>query len=211
MKHPHALLLVGALLLATGAGVHAERADRDQPMHIEADSLLHDEATQTSVFTGNVVITKGTIVLRGAKVQVHQDAQGYQSGVVTADPGKRAYFRQKRDTPKGAPDEYIEGEADQIDWNGRADTVTLKRRAELRRLRAGTLSDDVSGALITYNNATDVFSVDGAPRQAGGGGPAGDTRVRATLSPKEKPAPSAAPEAAPTPLRTSPQLATDPR
>jgi len=52
MKHSPALLLVGALLLTVVSGVRAERADRDQPMHIEADSLLHDETTQTSVFTG---------------------------------------------------------------------------------------------------------------------------------------------------------------
>ena len=105
MKHPPALLLAGVLLLAMGWSAHAERADREQPLHIEADNLLHDEATQTSVFTGNVVITKGTIVLRGAKVEVHQDPQGYQSGVVTAAPGQRAFFRQKRDTPREAPTE----------------------------------------------------------------------------------------------------------
>lgn len=209
MKHPHALLLTAALLLAVGSGAHAERADREQPMHIEADSLVHDEATQTSVFTGKVVITKGTIVLRGDKVRVLQDEQGNQSGVVTAAPGQRAYFRQKRDTPKGAPDEYIEGEAEEIDWDGRADTVRLRRRAELRRLRAGVLSDDVSGALITYNNATDVFSVDGAPRQAGG---KGDTRVRATLAPKESPAAAAPAPQAPGPsLRESPALAPPPQ
>ncbi|QXL83843.1 lipopolysaccharide transport periplasmic protein LptA [Comamonas sp. NLF-1-9] len=185
MKHRTALLPAVLLLLALAAGARAERADRDQPMHIEADSLVHDEAKQTSVFSGNVVITKGSIVLRGAEVQVTQDDAGNQSGVVTAAPGKRAYFRQQRDTPKGAPVEIIEGEAERIDWNGRTEVVKLTRRAELRRLRAGALSDEVSGAIITYNNATDVFSVDGAPRRAGD---KSDTRVRATLAPKEAPA-----------------------
>jgi hypothetical protein len=40
-------------------------ADRDQPMNIEADALRHDDQQQP-VFTGNVVVTKGTIVMRGA-------------------------------------------------------------------------------------------------------------------------------------------------
>lgn len=208
MKHSSALLLVGALLLTVVSGVRAERADRDQPMHIEADSLLHDETTQTSVFTGNVVITKGTIVLRGGRVEVHQDPQGYQSGVVTAAAGKRAFFRQRRDTAKGAPEEYMEGEAAEIVWDGRADTVRLKRSAELRRLRAGVLTDDVSGALITYNNATDVFTVDGAPRQAGN---KTDGRVRATLAPKETPAPAAAGQTGAPALRTSPELGPPPQ
>lgn len=208
MKHSPALLLVGALLLAAVGGVRAERADRDQPMHIEADSLLHDEAAQTSVFTGNVVITKGTIVLRGGRVEVRQDPQGYQSGVVTAEAGKRAFFRQRRDTARGAPEEYIEGEAAEIVWDGRADTVRLKRRAELRRLRAGVLTDDVSGDLITYNNATDVFTVDGLPRQAGN---KTDGRVRATLAPKETPAPAAAGQAGAPALRASPELEPPPQ
>ncbi|QEA12913.1 lipopolysaccharide transport periplasmic protein LptA [Comamonas flocculans] len=198
MKHRTALLPAVLLLLALAAGARAERADRDQPMHIEADSLVHDEARQTSVFSGNVIITKGTIVLRGAEVQVTQDDAGNQSGLVTAAPGKRAYFRQKRDTPKGAPVEIIEGEAERIDWNGRTEVVKLTRRAELRRLRAGTPTDDVSGAVITYNNATDVFTVDGAPRRAGD---KSDTRVRATLAPKEQP-PAAAPQGA----RDAPEL-----
>jgi hypothetical protein len=36
-----------------------------QPMNIEADALRHDDQQQP-VFTGNVVVTKGTIVMRGA-------------------------------------------------------------------------------------------------------------------------------------------------
>ena len=44
---------------------HAERADRDQPMHIESDALRHDELQQTSVFTGRVV--GGSLVIRGPR------------------------------------------------------------------------------------------------------------------------------------------------
>ena len=77
-------------------------------MNIEADALRYDDLKQTSVFTGNVVVTKGTIIIRGARIDVRQDPEGYQYGVVTAAPGKLAYFKQKRDA---GPDEWIEGEA----------------------------------------------------------------------------------------------------
>ena len=60
-------LLLTALAGASGVA-HAERADRDKPMNIEADALRHDELKQTSVFTGNVVMTKGSIVLRGGEI-----------------------------------------------------------------------------------------------------------------------------------------------
>ena len=64
------------------------------------------------------------------------DPDGYQYGVATAQPGKLATFRQKRD----GVDEYIEGEAERIEYDGKADTVTLRqprRDAALARRDAG--------------------------------------------------------------------------
>ncbi|MCD2510909.1 lipopolysaccharide transport periplasmic protein LptA [Comamonas endophytica] len=196
------LLLLSAL--ACGA-VQAERADRNKPMNIEADALRHDELQQTSVFTGNVVMTKGSIVLRGAQLDVRQDAQGYQFGTVKAEAGKRAFFRQKRDTQPGQPDEFVEGEAEVIEYDGKADNVRLIRRGELRRLRGTALTDEITGAVIVYNNLTDVFTVDGQARAPGGAtGAASGGRVRAVLAPKELP-PAAAPAPA-TNLRPSTTL-----
>ncbi len=156
------LLLLCALACASW-GVRAEKADRNKPMNIEADALRHDELKQTSVFTGRVVMTKGTIVLRGARLDVRQDPDGFQYGVVTAEAGQRAFFRQKRDTLPGAPDEYVEGEGEVIEYDGKADIVKFIRRAELRRYREATLTDELQGATIVYNNVTDVFTVDGQP------------------------------------------------
>ncbi|ART56599.1 lipopolysaccharide transport periplasmic protein LptA [Acidovorax carolinensis] len=190
------ILLLTALACAPGVGL-AEKADRNKPMNIEADALRHDELKQTSVFTGRVVMTKGSIVLRGARLDVRQDADGYQYGVVTAEPGKRAFFRQKRDTPAGAPDEFIEGESEIIEYDGKADNVRFITRAEMRRYRESVVTDDVSGAVIVYNNLTDVFTVDGQKKSAAsapGDAPASGGRVRAVLSPaKEQPAGVAAP------------------
>ena len=59
-------LLAGLFVLLAAAPALAERADRDKPMNIEADALRYDDAKQTSVFTGKVVLTKGTMVMRGA-------------------------------------------------------------------------------------------------------------------------------------------------
>ena len=195
------LLLLSAL--ACGA-VQAEKADRNKPMNIEADALRHDELKQTSVFTGNVVMTKGTIVLRGAQLDVRQDPEGYQYGTVIAEPGKRAFFRQKRDTLAGQPDEFVEGEAEVIEYDGKADNVKLIRRGELRRYRGTALNDEITGAVIVYNNLTDVFTVDGQARTPGAGtaaAPGG--RVRAVLAPKDQPpAPPAAPPASLRPSTT---------
>lgn len=192
------ILLLTALACPLGVA-HAEKADRAKPMNIEADALRHDELKQTSVFSGRVVMTKGSIVLRGARLDVRQDADGYQYGVVTAEPGKRAFFRQKRDTLPGAPEEFIEGEGEVIEYDGKADNVKFITRAELRRYRGAVLSDEITGAVIVYNNLTDVFTVDGkrGGTNAAGDAPAHGSRVRAVLAPKDPPPGAAAAEAAP--------------
>jgi lipopolysaccharide export system protein LptA len=147
-------------------------------MNVEADALRFDDLKQTSVFSGRVVLTKGTIIIRGAVIDVRQDPEGYQYGVVSAEPGKLAFFRQKRE----ALDEFIEGEGEAIEYDGRADTVKFIKTAQLRRYRGAALNDEFTGAVILYNNSTDVFTVDGVvARGASPGAPAG--RVRAMLTP----------------------------
>lgn len=187
MKHPLPLLPLALALALVAAPAGAEKADRAKPMNVEADSLRYDDVNQTSVFTGRVVVTKGTIVIRGARMTVKQGADGFQQGVVTSEPGKRAFFRQKRD----GVDEFIEGEAETIEYDGRADRVKFIGRAEMRRLRGAVVNDETTGALITYDNASDQFSVEGGAAGATPSSPGG--RVRATLAPRGAASAPAAP------------------
>ena len=178
---------IGLIAFACWAGVaSAEKADRDKPMNAEADALRYDDARQTSVFTGNVVITKGTIVIRGAQVEVRQDPQGNQFGVVTGNPGT---FRQKRE----GLDEFIEGEGSRIDYDSRADTVRFTGNAVLRRYKGSQLNDETRGNVIVYNNSTDVFTVDGGARSPAN--PSGRVRAMLTPVPKEPQAEPAVPPA----------------
>lgn len=196
--------LAVALLLAAGLWAAlpalAAQADRNAPMNIEADALRYDEARQVSVFTGNVVVTKGSIVLRAERVEVRQDEQGFQYGVATAAPGRIATFRQKRE----GVDETIEGEGERIEYDGRADQMKLISKAVMRRYRGDTLADETYGTIITYNNTTEVFTVEGGsgngltPSHPGG-------RVRAIIGPREDPPPPPRSGAAPA-LQPSPAL-----
>ena len=186
---------LACVLLASG--VRAERADRSKPMNIESDSLRYDDAKQSSVFTGKVVVSKGSIVMRGAQLEVRQDAAGNQFGVLRAEPGKLAFFRQKRDTRPGAIDEYMEGEAELVEYDGKADTVRFLQRAELRRYLGNTLNDEMTGVVIVYDNTTSVLTVDGGPASVRPDGPA--ARVRAVLTPRSEDARPAGGASAATP------------
>lgn len=187
-NNPFRTLVLVALMAASG-WAWADKADRNKPMNIEADSLRYDDVRQISIATGRVVITKGSIVMRGAKIEVRQDPEGYQYGVVTSGADARAFFRQKRDTV----DEFIEGEGDTIEYDGKADTVRFVQKAQLRRLRGSALADEITGAVIVYENLTDRFTVDGNAGKTATGAPAG--RVRAVLTPKQDVAPATAPAA----------------
>jgi len=187
------------VLLAAAPFGYAEKADRNKPLNVEADAGRYDDQKRVGTFTGNVVMTKGTLVMRAGQIEVRQGPEGYQFGVATAAPGKLATFRQKRD----GVDETIEGEAERIEYDGRADTVRFIGRAVIRRYRGGTLADETSGNVISYDNTAEVFNVTGGPTAATPANPGG--RVRAVITPRDTPPQPEAAASAP-PLKPSSAL-----
>jgi lipopolysaccharide export system protein LptA len=179
-------LALAATALAPGAA-RAERADRFKPLNVEADLPGKiDLANQFVVFNGNVVVTKGTMTIRAARIEVRETPDGYHTAVAIGGAGKPATFRQKRD----GVDEFIEGEAERLEYDGKTDTVRFVNRASVRRLRGALVADEISGNLVSYDSISEVFSVSGGatPTPTNPGG-----RVRAVLTPREG---SAAAEAA---------------
>ena len=174
-----------ALWALAPAVAWAEKADRDKPMNIEADRLDHDDLRKISIFQGRVIASKGTILFRGQTLEVREDPDGYQQGILLPAPGQRAFYRQKREGLQ----EFFEAEAERIEYDGRRDRVILSGRAELRRLRGTTLADEIQGQVIVYDNLSDQFTVDGAPRNTAGRSD-GTPRVRAVLTPKPKDPPA---------------------
>jgi lipopolysaccharide export system protein LptA len=151
--------------------LQAERADRDKPTNIEADKLQYDDAKQLTVFTGNVVLTKGTIVIRGDRLVLQQFPEGAQHAVAT---GKRASFRQKRE----GMEQIINGFANQIEYDSRTETLKLTGDGLIKRLECEVAIDEITGGVIVYNARTEQFSVDGkAPGDSSG-------RVRIIIQPR---------------------------
>jgi lipopolysaccharide export system protein LptA len=165
-------LLALAVVAAAAGAAYAERADRDKPVSIEADRMLADDARQTVEFEGRVVLTQGTFTLRADRITVRQDREGFQFGVAVGNP---ATFREKRD---GA-DEWIEGEARRIEYDGRAQRVELFDQARVARDK-----DEVRGNYISYDQRGEVYRVQGAKDYRPE--PARDERVRAVIQPKKR-------------------------
>ncbi len=170
------------LLAALALPAWAEKADREKPVNLEADRVTIDDVKQLAIFEGNVVLTQGTLQIRGDRMEVRQDKEGFKQGTTWGNP---AAFRQKRD----GYDEYIEGWAERIEYDGRSELMQMFNRAQLKRGQ-----DEVRGNYISYDARTEFFQVTGGAKTAAPGSPEG--RVRAVIQPKSKEKPPAAPPVA---------------
>lgn len=175
MKACLRLALFAAVAMLAAPVARAEKADRDKPVNLEADRVAVDELKRTQTFEGNVQLVKGTIVMRAARIVVTQDQGGFQHAVATGAPGgPLPHFRQKRE---GA-DEYVDGEAERIEYDARNEQAEFFNRAWIR---SGL--DEVRGQFISYDAKTEKYLVTSGPNgtraQAGSG-----ERVRAVIQPK---------------------------
>lgn len=173
--NPRCLLTLASLAFLT-APVHAEKADRDKPTNLEADSVHVDDQTQTQTFEGNVQLSKGTLVIRADRIVVTQDADGFQRGVATSTGGPLPHFRQKRE----GLDEYIEGEAERIEHDSKNEKTEFHSRAWVR---SGL--DEVHGQFISYDGKTENYVVTNGPNGTRAQPGSGD-RVRAVIQPRDK-------------------------
>lgn len=150
------LFLTAAMLLAASGLAHAEKADSTKPTKIDYDDLQVDDVHQVKTLTGNVVLTRGTLLLKSPKAVVTTDPEGYNYVVLTSVPGTLATFRQKRD---GEGDQWVDGEAERIEYNDKTDLVKLFSKAKVHRTEGGRLSDEVEGAFISYDSRKEQFAV----------------------------------------------------
>jgi lipopolysaccharide export system protein LptA len=138
--------------------------------------------TQTRIFEGNVVIAKGTMLIKADRIELKVDAEGYQTMLGTGSASKPATFKQKRE----GLDETVESQSTTLFFDGKADTILLTDQAIVRRVAKGLPQDEVRGAVIKYFNQTELYEVKGGPTSSDAGG-----RVRTVLAPRTSAAPDA--------------------
>ena len=165
----HKILFVPILMVGLSVPAFAEKADREKPVHLEADNVTLDDIRKVSVFDGNVLLIQGTLMLRADRLEAKQNSDGLQNVIAKGSP---VSFRQKRE---GA-DEYIEGFSSQVEYDNVEGVLRLIGDA---RLRKG--GDEIRGAQITYDAKTEFYKVIGQKGEPGASG-----RVRVIIRPKAK-------------------------
>lgn len=194
------LLIASMLTMALAAApALAEKADRTKPMVFTADKEGRlDGVNQRTELSGNVIITRGTLLLRAEKVDVRETRDGYHQAYASGTTGRQVSFRQARDIPG----EAIEGVADQLEYDTRTETVRFIGNANVRRTRGAAVAEEVTGAVIVYDSRTEVFTLEG-----GSASPNPNGRTRIVIMPRAEgaDAPASAPASA-LPLQPSTTL-----
>ena len=153
--------VVLALLMLPLAAL-ARTSDRNQPMNIDSatnDCNLTDDDGKCR-FTGNVVITQGSLEVRADSADVFRKAGEVDRIVLT---GRPATMKQTMDD--GAP---MNAKADNIEYRVREDTIILTGNYTVDSPKGSN-----AGQRMVYNTKTGNM-------QSGGDG----TRVRTVIQPK---------------------------
>jgi lipopolysaccharide export system protein LptA len=157
--------------LGIAAPAFAEAADREKPINFSGDSGDANMQARGGTLTGNVIITQGTLEIRADRIVFKQNADNSLSATAFGNP---VAIRQKRD----GVDEYYEGYAQRVEYDGAKELVELFDRALLKRGQ-----DEIRSNYVSYNAGTEVFKAEGregtVPDPTGPG-----ARVRGMFQPR---------------------------
>ena len=143
-------------------------SDKQQPIHIEADSVLIDDAKGVAVYRGNVHYTQGSTHLEAQEVTVYS-ADRQKVDKVVAD-GNPATFRQRPDRQE----EDMRGQAEHIEYYADDERAILEKDAHLWQGK-----NEFSGSRIEYDTAKQTVKALTSGEQAG--------RVQVIIQPRQQP------------------------
>lgn len=141
---------------------------------ILSDTLDYDDIKKESIFTGNVIMTRGLMTLHADKLIMREDAEGFQHGTATVEKGK-VHIRQE-DPEKF---EVIEAEGLRGEYNGKTEDLEMIGKAVITRYICGKPFDNIRGERVIYKQKTDTYQAFGGPNSAAAGG-----RVRSLAKPR---------------------------
>jgi len=158
-------------------GSTENQTEEEPATQILSNELTYDENNKTSVFTGDVIMTRGLLKLLADELRLKEDAEGYQYGTATVNGRKRVYIRQER--PENF--EVLEGLGERAEYDGKEETFDLIGQALLTRYICGKPFDSVSGERVRYFQKTDRYQAFSGPNSSNP-----DGRVRSIAQPRAK-------------------------
>jgi len=179
MTTPLRLLLASSLAacLATAIPAHAQETEEEPDTLVISDTLDYDDIKKESIFTGNVVLTRGNMTLHSDRLTMREDAEGFQHGTATVKDGKLVFLRQEN--PENF--EVLEARGERAEYNGKTEEVEMIGKAIVTRYICGKPFDNVQGERVIYRQKTETYQAFGGPNSAAPGG-----RVRSLATPRAR-------------------------
>ena len=167
-------LLLGFILLQNS---FALQSDQSKPTNFTADKVDFNDVNQEYFLTGNVVVSRGSILVKGVKAIVVVDPDGFQKISVIGDAKQLAEFTQQIESNTI---EFIHGEGDLILYEEKNDSLLITGQAFTVRSSGEQWRDKLFADQIQYNLFTEKYHATSK----------GDTNfARSFLSPKYKESP----------------------
>ncbi len=144
---------------------------------ILSDSLNYDDLKKESVFTGNVIMTRGLMTLHSDKLTMREDAEGFQYGTATVAAGKLVSIRQEN------PEKFevLEARGVRAEYDGKAENIEMIGQAVITRFICGKPFDNIKGRRVIYHQKSSTYEAYGGADSAAAGG-----RVRSLARPQAK-------------------------
>lgn len=143
MKSNNAAITLIALCLFSSP-LWALSSDKDKPVEVEADSFNLDDAKKVTIYSGNVIITQGSMEIMADKMTIYGARGTTDKVIATGNPVK---FKQQPDGKQG----LIRGEAQRFEYLVSKDTLVLINKATLWQ-NGSTFSSD----RITYDSKRSI-------------------------------------------------------
>jgi lipopolysaccharide export system protein LptA len=169
----------GLLAACFIAPAHAEKADQDKPVVLEAEKVSVNDVQQVYELDGQVLLTKGSILITGEKANIKVDPEGYEYVDVQGKPELTASFRQRREGPAN---EFMQGRGQTVTYNAKTELLSLKGDASLKRLLNMEMLDQLRGWKIDYDDVLQRYQVTPPPNAKAEDLP----MAKAILSPRRK-------------------------
>lgn len=179
LSHPSLIAAIFFIVTLHFPSASAEKADQDKPVILEAKKVSGNDVQQTYELDGEVLITKGSILITGEKANIKVDPEGYEYVDVRGLPELVASFRQRREGPV---DEFMQGNGEVVTYNAKTELLTLTGNASLKRLLNMQMLDQVFGNIIQYDDIKQTYRVSAQSKPKPGDPPL----TRAILSPRQK-------------------------
>ncbi len=161
--------------LVCSVEVLALASDRDQPIELEADTADIDDLKGISIYTGNVVLVQGSMVIKAHKLTLYNDKnKELEKAVAEGAKGKLATFKQR---PEGK-DKDFRARASTMIYYLKKDKIHLLKNAFVWQE-----GDTFSGDKIIYDTKRETViaksqkNKEGQPVKSGG-------RVKVTIQPR---------------------------